>query len=750
MSKSALLGAAAVAALSAAFVTTPAAAQDARPQRPAQAQAPAQTPAQGRPPAQGQEATTVQEVTVTGQRSNLRVDVDRLSYNVANDLQTQTGSIADALRNVPGVEVDLQGNVSLRGDQNVTILVDGRPSGMFRGEGRGDALQSLPADQIERVEVITNPSAAFSPEGTAGVLNLVTKQNRRAGRTFTVRGNVGTDSRWNAGVSGAYSRPGLTVSGDAGYRRDRGEGTFEQLRERRDPITGQFLESRNIADTENVPESRNVRGAIEWDYNRTDRLSAEIRHRAFEVNFDSLGRFEAENALGVVDRAYVRDGEGGFGRSNTGLTTGWRRKWADGHELVADLSLERTEGDRHQRFFTDNTLPSATPDSYEDIRTDLTSDQLRSKIDYQRPLGDEQKLRLGYEVTVDQNEYDNFGARGPTQAALAVDPALTNEFLYDQTVHAVYGTYERPFGENVVAQFGVRVEQALIDIDQVTSNIQASNEYLRAYPTLNVAWSLGEGQRLSAGYSRRIQRPRPEDLNPYVVYVDPQNLRSGNPDLDPQETDSFELGYQYRQGATFYLATLFYRESRKGVTDVVQDQGNGIFLTTRENLGKGRAAGLELNANGRITRTLTYGAGVNVFWNEIEARNLGFAQTRDGWSLGGRFNLNWQPTENDFFQVNGFMQGERLQAQGYAEPSGMLNLGYRRKLNDRLSLTVTGMNVLDSMKQETVIDTPDLRDRFVQRFMKPAAFIGFTYTIGDGNVRRRPEPAFDFDPGVGG
>lgn len=691
----------------------------------------------------------MQELTVTGQRSGLRIEVDRLSYSVANDLQAQTGSIADALRNVPGVQVDVQGNVSLRGDTNVTILIDGRPSGMFRGEGRGDALQAMPADQIDRVEVITNPSAAFSPEGTAGVINLVTKKNRAEGRTFTVRGNVGLDDRYNGGFSGSITRPGITISGEAGFRHDTSGGDGSQFRSRYDSGLDQWFDSRTVSVTDNVAESRNIRLGVDLDPTPVDRLSAEVRHRGFEVNFDAVSDYEADDGLGVLERAYTRTTDGGFSRETTGINTSWRRRLeGEGHEFVADLGFERSNNERGFDARTVNALP-VSPDVFEDIDSEVVQDQTRLKLDYARPLGDDRKLRVGYELQSDDNDYDNFGARGPAPDALVVDPALTNRFLYKQDVHAAYATYERPFGD-LLAQFGLRLEQVEIDINQVTAGITDSNSYFRAYPTLNLAWDLGEGRRLSAGYSKRVQRPRPEDLNPYPVYIDPQNLRAGNPDLEPQETQSFEIGYQQRQGTTFYLANVFYRESSKGVTDVVQDIGGGVFLTTRENLTESRSAGVELTANGRLTSTVTYNVGANLFWNEIDASDAGFGEKREGTSLGGRANLNWQPTDKDFFQINGHMMGRRLQAQGYVEPMGMLNLGYRRKVNDRLSLVFTAMNVLDSMKNETVIDTADLRERSEQRFMKPGYFIGFTYSIGDGNGRRRPEPAFDFDPGSGG
>jgi len=198
------------------------------------APAPAQAPAKPAKPADA--PTAVEGVTVTSDSTAMRTSIDRRSYSVANDLSAKTGSIADALRNIPSVEVDVQGNVSLRGDPNVTIMIDGKPSSMFNGDGKADALQQLPADQIDRVEVMTNPSAAYRPDGTAGIINLITKQTRKPGATGSVKLNIGPNGRYSTGVSGNRVKGKLTLSGDASYRYDRQESWLEDSRQ--NPVTG--------------------------------------------------------------------------------------------------------------------------------------------------------------------------------------------------------------------------------------------------------------------------------------------------------------------------------------------------------------------------------------------------------------------------------------------------------------------------------------------------------------------------------
>ncbi|WP_411287556.1 TonB-dependent receptor domain-containing protein [Phenylobacterium sp.] len=711
------------------------------------AQAPAalaqQPPATPRPaPARPAAPATVEGVTVTGQSQGFRSSIDRRSYGVATDLQATSGSIGDALRNIPSVEVDVQGNVSLRGDANVTIMIDGKPSGMFRGEGRAQALQALPADQIERVEVITNPSAAFKPDGAAGIINLVTKTVRKPGRSGSMRASIGSAGRHNAGISGAYNSRKLTLSGDAGFRHDSQKQGGRDQRERLDPVTGQFVESIQTFANASAVDSRNARVTLDYDPDLKTRLGVELRHNG--VDFAPL-TFETFQVGGVSPRGYDRLGRVRIGRDNTEASANYRRKFAgDDHQLVVDLSREKTEENRSRRTTTLNRRP-AGPEAFEDLGGRNILWRSEFKADYSRPMPGEAKLKAGYELDVDDNDYDSFGARGVSSGGpLTPDLTLANRFLFAQTIHTVFGTYERPFGDFTVLA-GLRIEDVRIDIDQVTTALKAENNYARVHPSLHLAYKLSDARQVSASYSHRLQRPRPEDYNPFRFYQDPQNFRSGNPALKPQETHSFEGGYQYRKDGTFYLATLYYRQSQDQVTDVVRDIGAGVFLTTRENLGESRSGGVELVANGRLSKQLTYNVSGNAFWNEIDASRLGFAEPRSAVSLSGRANLNWQVTPKDFVQVNANLHGKRLTPQGYNEPFGMLNLGYRRKISDALSLTVSVQDALDTFRDSQVIDTPVLRQNVRREIDFRAVFVGLTYSFGGGPRPR--EPGFEFSAG---
>ena len=681
-----------------------------------------------------------ERIVVTGSRPQVIDAPDRLSFNVANDLGAQSGSLADALRNVPGVEVDLQGQVSLRGDPGVTILIDGRPSAMLRGEGRGDALQSMPANQIERVEVITNPSAAMSPEGSGGVINLITRKQRQAGLTGTVRANVATEGRGNVSVSATRNRPGLTISGEAGYRRFTNEIEVEQERERLLPAGGTLVSVQETF-SENVAQAGNGRLGIEYELNKTNRLTGEISYRHNDVVQE-----REEDFLGnALESGFSRLSEHDMNQRILSLRSSWRHT-LPGKDHGFTLDLEHDRGGMNRVIeAVDSRI--TLPTRFELIENDIDRNDSRAKLDYKRPLAEGRSLNLGYEYERSNAEFDFVGSRGASRTELVIQPGLTNEFDYRQDVHALYGTMQLNRGKWEF-QPGLRLEQVALDLAQRTDGTRFDQDYFRLYPTLHIGRALSDRTKLRASYSRRIQRPGPLDLNPYTFYIDPRNIRRGNPKLKPEVTDAFELGLQYRKDATFLSLTGFYRRSKDGFTDVLEVLGDGTLLTTRANLGSGSRLGVDAIVNGRLTKTLNYNLSATVQRWELDADGLGGFEKVSDVVGSARGSLTWQPTPKDYLQLSANWQGRQLLPQGYREGGAIVNFGYRRKVDEQLSLLVTGQNILDSASQKVVIRTPSFRDRVDFKVRARAVFVGLSYNFGGNSGRRRPDQGFDFDPGA--
>ncbi len=707
----------------------------------------AQDPAAQDPDAQDAEAepeeSTVESVTVTGRQNDIRTSIDSMSYSVGQDLQTTSGSLADALRNIPSVEVDPDGNISLRGDAGVTILVDGRPSALFSGNNRGQVVLQVPADQFARIEVMTNPSAAYRPDGSGGVINLISKPTAtRQGSTMSgsIRGNIGNDGRWNVGGNLAWSKDKLTLTGDVGVRHDAFRMETSRLREFWDAGTSQWLEARNGQLIEGESDSAFARLAAEYRLSDKTMFSGDLTFSDFSNDAYEIDTYEADNALGGVGYAYRRRSNGGFNGQHGGLTARVIRTFeGEGHDWSNEVRVNSGDFEYAADTLADQLIP-VSPSFYERVDNDTSNLTYAFTSAYKRSIGETGKLRLGYEFEGTDLDLDNSVLRGPALASLTPDPLVSNQFAVDQQVHAVYGTWEQAYGK-LTAQYGLRLEQANVDIDQITIGTKVSNDYFRAYPTLHLGYELDENQTLRASYSRRIQRPQPQDLNPFLSYQDPLNYRSGNPNLEPQETDSYELTWQRRVEQTFYQATLYYRDTTDAFTQVTSDLGGGIFVTRPENLGARTATGVELVANGALHPKLRYQASLNWFRQEIDASNIVGGVDSEGTTLGGRLTVNWSPTDKDFVQVSGIWTGEQLQAQGVREPTTLVNMGYRHKLTDKLSMNITVRDVFDDFGDVNTLDTALFRERSERKFGGRVAFIGLTWNFGGG--QRRPEQ-FDF------
>ena len=710
----------------------PVMAQEAQPAPP-----PAKTPTP--PPA----AEAGQEVVVSGTRSDVRTSADRLSFDISKNLQAQSGTLADALRAVPGVEVDLQGQVILRGDSGVKILVDGRPSALFDGEARNNTILTMPASQIERVEVITNPSAALSPEGSAGVINLITKGVRKDTTSATLRVTTGGEGRYRFSANGAMSRKKLTLTADASYGEFATDSSVIDERTRTRP-DGFEEETVQTLTQFNRPRFMGGRLGAEYDISPKDRLSASAALQD--------GRFVAyrtgDYASNDPSQDFSRDDVSLNRFRGNDLQASWRHELpGKEHNLKVELGENRA---RFSRDFTATIDSAASGTTYEQIENAFNQHERRVSVDYNRPLGDDVKVNLGYEGRFRDDEFANQGARGNAPGTLTPVPGLTNAFAFSQDVSAWYATADLQFGE-LSAKPGLRLEQADIGIDQVSDNIAVENDYFRAYPTLHLNYELGKGHALRASFSRRIQRPSPQDLNPYVLYVDQLNSRRGNPFLLPETTDSYELAWQLRkQNGLFLSVTGFWRDSEGGITDLVEELPGGTYLTTRANLAGARRRGVEAIASGKLGKEVTYNLSASVTHLELDLRATGFPQLRSGTTASIRGTMTWQASKKDLIQLNGFYSGKQFLPQGYRSSRPVLNLGYNRKLTDRFGVTLSVQDALDSSRQRFDVTTAAGRSRVVSEGPGRIALLSLSYNLGGANPKKRPDQPFDFDQGGNG
>lgn len=683
------------------------------------------------------EAKPVDAVIITAPQQQDRVEIDRRSYSVSKNLQAQSGTLADLLRTIPAVEVDAQGAVSLRGDQAVTIMVDGKPSSLFRGGARAAAIQGLPADQYERVEVITNPSAAESPEGTAGIINLISKRARKAGVTGSIKLGGGDKGQRNVSINGAYNAAKTSLSADLSVRQhDPQSGRF--VEDRTSPLTATTSRtSRQITDFDG--RIRSLVGRLGADYDLDTRTHLGVQILAVVVQLD-----ETSDALtttqdhGAASGAFERQVDRRFHATNREASGSFRRKLGDDQELTGEASINRMAIRSRARGLTLSTLPPG-PSVFSDQFTPETNNRKTFKADYKNPFSGGE-LKLGYEGRVTRNDMAYVYGEASTRATIAADPARSGAFAYRLKLNAGYATLQKKLGEFTLLA-GLRLEDSHTTI--AGAGIRHEMNLLRPFPSLHLSYPLSEETKLSASYSRRIERPTPSQLSPLVSYGDRLYLSSGNPELRPQETDAFELAYDTRKGASSISATIFYRELHNAIAQVVRDQGDGVLLFTQDNLGNVRRAGLALVGKRPLGSKISLNLSGEAYWTELPVSALGFGEVRSGYVVSGRGSLSWTPTTGDFFQIDGRLSGKKITPQGSIQPIGVISLGYRRKLSPSLFVNATLQDVLNSNRQKLNYASPTMNYRRTVDGVGRMAALTLTYNFGGGTKKPR-DPSFDF------
>jgi outer membrane receptor protein involved in Fe transport len=691
----------------------------------------------------GAAAKPEKSIVVTGQRPTSQSSIDRKSYSVSHDLQSGSGSLADVLRDLPSVDVDAQGNVSLRGDQNVQILIDGKPSTSMNGANRAETIQQLPASSIDRIEIMTNPSAQYKPDGTSGLINIITKRIRKPGGSGTTQASLGTDGRFNLGVTGAYNEGRLSLNGGLALRRDVARRPFSDRRTRVDPVTGESIESSQDSLFLSKRLSRIATAGVDYNLSPADRLSAALSYNLRTGHPQISEHDRIRDGAGGTITDFRRTGVGSERETNSEGSLTYRHTFSqEGHEFSVEVRRSESAETQHRLYTSVYQTPSG-PASVADENPHADEIERELSADYSLPNAAGGKLQLGYDLDRNDDLYDHRGGSvDPASGTVTPDPSLTNRFVYDRTIHALYGTLEHPLGKKLDAIFGLRLEDTVLHTNQVTSGLTGRTSYFRAYPTVHLQYDLSDSDILRLSYSHRVARPEPEDLNPYPEFQDPQNVRAGNPHLLPQETHSLEAGYEHDRRGTSLALTLYLRKNYNEFTQVSRFISPTVLLTTEENLGRSTAAGVELTASGKVSPALSYNLSGNAFYNQIDASNLGLVGKRSAFTWTMKGSVDYHATPKDLIQVSAGYRGRRLTPQGYRLPSVVLNLGYRHQIRNDLAAVISVADVLDSEGDRTVIDTPLLHDVRSRRRSSRTASLGLSWDFG--GAKKAKEPQFDY------
>ena len=573
---------------------------------------------------------------IVEQRSTLEMMIDRKVFRVGDDLNSAGANATELLRNVPSVDVDIDGNLSLRGSGNVTILIDGRPSGLV-GSGTQSLLEQIPASSIDRVEIITSPTAKYDPEGVAGILNIILKKDKLEGKHGQVSVTWGSDENHSGSVNGNMRGQKLNFSFNAGWneRNNFRWGDSERLQAFGGELGGAYdslstLLSNSYADNES--HSWNVRAGLDW-------MPSSKTTWSLGVRTNQSGNSGVEDVVNL--ETWSTDAVGGFTRyglssrdnASTDLDLGYEHKYGERHTLQAFARWSQREGVSHDSLWQD--LPSAVLDSAYLSNANLNDGgnwNATVQADYEKPLDHDGKLEIGYKTILresneDQRFWQRDSARTPFEQAY--------DFRYREDIHAAYATWGRKYGAWGV-QVGGRGEvvYTTAELQGDSADLAAAveqlggdealfvNDYVSFYPSANLSYTVDDRNQWVLSYNRRVNRPRGRQVNPFVDNADPRNLRYGNPFLRPEYTDGLEFGHQLTTKAVTLTTSLFYKTTRDVIRRYIEVAETGVAYRTFVNLARQSNSGLEVVAMWRKGRTLQVRLNGSVYYQSTDGSNL--------------------------------------------------------------------------------------------------------------------------------
>lgn len=687
-------------------------------------------------------STSLKEVVVTTRKTPMSATVDRKIYDVQQDILATSGSASDILKNVPSVDVDIEGQVSLRGSSDVTIFINGRPSAMM-GANRSEVLQQLPANAIERIEVITNPSAKFQPDGSSGIINIVLKKNVKLGLNGSVNANAGTHDRYNGGATLNYKTGQFSSFITGNIRQDERNrfGTiYREYLDSSGKINSTYDEyrrskSRPLAEFVNAgivftPDSKNEFG-----------VNGSYLHR-YQIRLDTIYRsFYASDGLPTSQFVRIRNAPATDIENNA--TAYWARQFSkDGHTLRIEATTSMQKEDERNYYRNDFSFPSLDT-TRDNVWVYQTSKDRQITADYVLPLKDNATLEMGYMGSFLHHDilfYNELFDKG--LGDFLMDSLTSSHFLYKEDIHAVYGLFRKSYNKFSFSA-GLRAEQSYRTSNLLTIDSVVKFNYFQLYPTIHLGYKVKNGE-LQLNYSKRVNRPEGDELNPFPEFIDPLNLSAGNPYLQPEYIHSLELGYQIKAGKYSIVPSVYYRYKYNGFTSVIRQVNDSVLLRTEENLASDQSAGLELVVSARPSRFFNANMSTNIFYNTIDAGNLGFSSQKSIVSMNTNLNMNFSFTKTTMLQASMNYRSKRQTPQGVIYPQFVINFGARQDLfKSKLSVTATLSDAFKTLVQKNILESPGLYQNSINTRDSRVFYIGFNYRFGVTQKRKEEKMQYD-------
>ena len=679
----------------------------------------------------------IDEVTASGSLDVLKAGIDKKIYSVEDDISVKGGSVNDVLNNIPSIEIDQDGNISLRGDANVTILIDGRPSALVAGDGQ-NMLDALPANSVERIEVVTNPSARYDPDGTSGIINIVLKKNKLKGFNGLVSGTAGTGKQYEGNLALAYRNNRFNLYTNYSFNYYEGFRNFNSNLER--DVTSDSTTLLNQAREGNDLRSSHTL-VFGIDYQFDDRNS---------FGFSATGSIGRRERDGLMQNSLYAD--------NENLSDLWTRESYDprGNKNF-DVNLNYKHGFRKEKGdITLNVNQSVSEQKVEGFYEELyydsygilnslaplnqqlenTKNQLitTAQTDVTRLFkGIKARAEFGGKIIVSEDSQDTYSESRDTISGEFYEDTVANfRYTYNEEIYSLYGVFGQELGK-FKYQVGVRGEYAKQIPYLINTGEKINNEYLNLFPSAHIKYDLNKVSQFSVSYSRRINRADSRQLNPFTSYADPFNLRSGNPELQPEYVDSYDAGYSFTKKKLIFSFSVFHRRTKDVINRVKYYYDDNTSKVTYENIDRSVSTGAETVIIYKpfkwMKNTLSFSG------NYIDYTNLdpNANWNNDGFTYGLKYVLSvdfWKNTAS--FQVNARYSGPRVSPQGIVQRrSGIDASVEKRFLNKRLSIGMRATDIFNRVGFEMALNQEGVRQDSEFKWLTRRFFITASYQFGN-------------------
>lgn len=682
------------------------------------------------------------EVEIVAEKPQMIFDIDKRIFNADHDLTSLGGSASDLLSNIPSIEVDSEGTVSLRGDEGVTIWINGKDSGLT-SDNQSQILEQLPAETIDRVEVITNPSSKYSSEGSAGIINIILKKNINIGYYGGVQARATTAGMYNASGNINYSKGKWDMFLNVGYRHHNGKSEGYDNRTMND---GTYL-------------NQTSEGKRKGD-NMFTRLGVTF-HPTFkdDISLNGFGMFgggsnnRTINYLSNMPGTYqsaVRKTLGNDDMNGGNISMDYMHRFSEKSYLSASASYNVWGMDGSTDYLQDSQYADRTESSIQKQSSHMNNNGWEFTADYSNQITENHKIETGYKGELRSEHSPIETMSGTSYGNLVPQNNLYNDFRYDSDIHALYVSYSGKIN-NFGIQAGLRGEYTLTDAVTKYKNTDGEimfdtykTDYLDLFPSLFLSYSLPNNNEIQVNYTRRLRRPRGHMLNSFRNITDSTNISYGNPSLSPQYSNVFEVNYIKTWGLHTLTASAYYRGADNVFERITYMDENEIMNTTWFNVTESKSIGVELVAKNKLfNNILDLTTTVNLYYFKLDGFEfydsrtgnlLATGDSEENFSWDARMIANVKLPYDINLQVTGRYRSKRTVAQGYRKPSYSLDAGLRKSfLDNRLSVAVNARDLLDSRKRQSITIGDDFRQESSNSFI--GRNIGITISYSFGNLK---------------